>query len=105
MSRFPANFSNLPGREILARSQAVKRTWPFVLDLCVAGIGLAFFYAIVRIGMFWAGRYEPELVIDLNPRSLPLYAFYSIVRVGLAYLLSLAFAISYGYIAAYNRRV
>jgi len=105
VSPFPTNFSNLPGREILARSQAVKRTWPFVLDLCVAGIGLAFFYAIVRIGMFWAGRYEPELVIDLNPRSLPLYAFYSIVRVGLAYLLSLAFAISYGYIAAYNRRV
>jgi NitT/TauT family transport system permease protein len=104
VSRFPANFSNLPGREILARSQAVKRTWPFVLDLCVAGIGLAFFYAIVRIGMFWAGRVSPEPVISLDPHALPLYAFYSIVRIGLAYLLSLIFAISYGYIAAYNRR-
>jgi NitT/TauT family transport system permease protein len=104
VSPFPENFSNLPGREILARSQAVKRTWPFVLDLGVAGIGLAFFYAIVRIGMYWAGRLEPEIVISLNPRSLPLYAFYSIVRISLAYLLSLTFAISYGYIAAYNRR-
>jgi NitT/TauT family transport system permease protein len=104
VSPFPENFSNLPGREILARSQAVKRTWPFILDLGVAGIGLAIFYAIVRIGMFWAGRVEPEIVISLNPRSLPLYAFYSIVRIGLAYLLSLLFAISYGYIAAYNRR-
>ncbi len=35
----------------------------------------------------------------------PLYAFYSIVRLLLAYLLSLAFAISYGYIAAYNPRI
>jgi NitT/TauT family transport system permease protein len=104
VSPFPENFSNLPGREILARSQAVKRTWPFVLDLGVAAIGLAIFYSIVRIGMFWAGRLEPEIVISLNPRSLPLYAFYSIVRIGLAYLLSLLFAISYGYIAAYNRR-
>jgi NitT/TauT family transport system permease protein len=101
----PTGFSNLPGREILARSQAVKRTWPFLLDLCVAGIGLACFYAIIHIAMFWAGRLEPETVISLNPHQLPLYAFYSIVRIGLAYLLSLLFAISYGYIAAYNRRV
>jgi NitT/TauT family transport system permease protein len=34
-----------------------------------------------------------------------LYAFYSIVRIGLAYLLSLIFAIAYGYIAAYNKRI
>ncbi|HWZ52937.1 MAG TPA: ABC transporter permease subunit [Granulicella sp.] len=101
---FPPSFTNIPGREILARSQAVKRTWPFVLDLTVAAIGLACFYAVVRIAMFWAGRVEPEIVISLDPRSLPLYAFYSIVRIGLAYLLSLLFAISYGYIAAYNRR-
>ena len=54
--------------------------------------------------MFWAGRPEPEIVVSLSPRALPHYAFYSIVRIGLAYLLSLLFAISYGYIAAYNRR-
>ena len=35
---------------------------------------------------------------------LPLYAFYSVVRIGLAYVLSLGFAIGYGYLAAYNRR-
>ena len=37
--------------------------------------------------------------------ALPVYAFYSIVRIGIAYLLSLVFAIAYGYIAAYNPRV
>jgi NitT/TauT family transport system permease protein len=105
VSPIPTGFSNIPGREILARSQAVKRTWPILLDLCVAAIGLACFYAIVRIAMFWAGRLEPETVISLDPHQLPLYAFYSIVRIGLAYLLSLLFAVSYGYIAAYNRRV
>jgi NitT/TauT family transport system permease protein len=34
-----------------------------------------------------------------------MYAFYSMVRIGLAYLLSLIFAVGYGYIAAYNRRI
>ena len=44
MMRFPESFSNIPGRETLARSQVLQRSWPFVLDLCVAGIGLACFY-------------------------------------------------------------
>ena len=101
----PDSFSYIRGREILARAQVLKRTWPFVMDLCIAFLGLACFYAIVRIAMFWAGRPEPEMVVSLSPRALPQYAFYSVVRIGLAYLLSLLFAISYGYIAAYNRRV
>ncbi len=76
-----------------------------LLDLCVAAIGLAAFYAIVRIAMLWAGPPSEQMVVSLSPRSLPLYAFYSVVRIFLAYLLSLTFAISYGYLAAYNSRV
>ena len=105
MIRFPASFSNTPGRETLAQSRNTQRTWPFFLDLCIAAIGLACFYSLIRIAMFWAGRFEPEFVISLSPRELPLYAFYSAVRIGLAYLLSLFFAIAYGYTAAYNPRV
>ena len=105
MIRFPAGFSNIPGRETLARSQVLQRSWPFVLDLCVAGIGLACFYGVVYIAKYWAGHPEPEIVISQSPRALPQYAFYSIVRIGLAYLLSLVFAIGYGYIAAYNKRI
>ena len=104
MMSFPQGFSNIPGRETLARAQVFKRSWPFVLDLCVAAIGLGVFYAIVRVSMLWAGPPSDDLVISLSPRALPLYAFYSIVRIFLAYVLSLCFAISYGYLAAYTPR-
>jgi NitT/TauT family transport system permease protein len=103
--RFPDSFSNIPGRETLARSQVLQRTWPFVLDMCVAGIGLACFYGVVYIAKYWFGGAQPEIVISQSPRALPQYAFYSIVRIGLAYLLSLVFAIGYGYVAAYNKRI
>jgi NitT/TauT family transport system permease protein len=105
MMRFPESFSNIPGRETLARSQVLQRSWPVVLDLCVAGLGLACFYAVVVIAKYWFGHPEPEIVISQSPRALPQYAFYSIVRIGLAYLLSLVFAIGYGYVAAYNKRI
>jgi len=105
MMGFPQGFSNVPGRETLARTQVFKRSWPFVLDLCVAAIGLAVFYAVVRVAMFWAGPPSEQMVVSLSPRALPQYAFYSVVRIFLAYVLSLVFAISYGYTAAYNKRI
>jgi NitT/TauT family transport system permease protein len=73
--------------------------------MCIAGIGLACFYAVVVIARYWFGHPEPEIVISQSPRALPQYAFYSIVRIGLAYLLSLVFAVGYGYVAAYNKRI
>jgi NitT/TauT family transport system permease protein len=104
MIHLPDRFSRLQPRETLARTQVLERGWPFFLDVCIAIVGLACFYSVIRIAMFWAGSPEPEIVVSLSPRELPHYAFYSIVRIGLAYMLSLLFAISYGYIAAYNRR-
>jgi len=102
--RISDRFSRLQPRETLARTQVLERGWPFFVDLAIAFLGLACFYAVIRIAMFWAGRPEPQMVVSLSPRALPLYAFYSVVRIGLAYCLSLVFAISYGYIAAYNTR-
>jgi len=90
--------------QLLARSQVVQRSWPFVLDLTVAAIFLAAFYGVLQIAKFWFSQAQPEFVVSLAPSSLPLYAFYSVVRIGLAYLLSLVFAVGYGYIAAYNER-
>ena len=104
MMKLPDSFLNIRNRETLSRSQVLERSWPFVLDLCVAGIGLACFYGIVVIARYWFGHPEPEIVISQSPRALPLYAFYSVVRIGLAYILSLIFAVGYGYIAAYNKR-
>jgi NitT/TauT family transport system permease protein len=92
-------------RATFARTLVQRSTWPVVMDLCVAAIGLAVFYAIVRIGMLWAGPTSEQMVVSMSPRALPQYAFYSVVRIFLAYVLSLVFAISYGYLAAYNKRI
>ncbi len=101
----PASFTNIRNRETLSRSLVLERSWPFLLDLCVAGIGLACFYGVVVIARYWFGHPEPEITISQSPRALPLYAFYSVVRIFLAYLLSLFFAVGYGYLAAYSKRL
>ncbi len=89
----------------LARSLVTVRSWPFLIDLGVATFGLALFLGIVQMGSYWLTRPQPSATISLSVHALPLYAFYSVVRIGLAYLLSLIFAVGYGYLAAYNARV
>ncbi len=88
----------------LSRSLVLERTWPFFLDLSVAACGLALFYAMLRIAQYWMGHPVPAVEISSSAKMLPLYAFYSLVRIFVAYLLSLIFAVGYGYIAAYNPR-
>ena len=89
----------------LARPPVADRTWPFLVDTTVILCGLAFFFSMIQLGTYWMARPMPAVVISLSVRALPLYAFYSIARIAIAYLLSLIFAVSYGYIAAYNPRV
>ena len=88
-----------------ARTLITVRTWPVVIDLGVALCGLALFFGVIHLARYWMGAAAPVVPISHSLRALPLYAFYSIVRITLAYLLSLAFAISYGYFAAYHPRV
>jgi len=88
-----------------ARSLVTVRTWPFFIDAGIALCALAVFFAVVSTGVYWLGKPVPVVPISNSIGALPLYAFYSIVRMCVAYLLSLAFAISYGYIAAYNPRI
>jgi len=92
-------------QQTFSRSLVAARTWPVVTDMSVALCGLAVFFAVVRIGAYWLAKPTPAVVISHSIGALPLYAFYSIVRIGIAYLLSLAFAVTYGYIAAYNPRI
>src|ERR1700735_3115838 len=89
----------------LSRSLVLERTWPFFLDLSVAACGLALFYAVLRVAQYWMGHPVAAVTISNSAKMLPLYAFYSVVRISVAYLLSLTFAVGYGYIAAYNPRV
>jgi NitT/TauT family transport system permease protein len=94
---------NLP--HPLARSLVTVRRTPFFIDLGVAALMLALFFAVVSTGVYWFQKPIPVVAISNSIGALPLYAFYSLVRMAIAYGLSLAFAISYGYIAAYNPRV
>jgi NitT/TauT family transport system permease protein len=94
---------NLP--HPLARAVVTARTWPFLIDVGLAACLLALFFSIVNTGTYWMGRPVPVIAISHSIRALPMYAVYSVTRIALAYLLSLVFAISYGYMAAYNPRI
>ncbi len=89
----------------LSRSLVTVRTWPFFIDVAVATCLLAVFFAILQAGHYVLQTPVPVVPISHALSALPLYAAYSVARIFIAYLLSLAFAITYGYTAAYNPRV
>jgi NitT/TauT family transport system permease protein len=88
----------------LTRSLVMVRTWPVVIDMGVGLCALALFIGTVHLAAYWMGTAVPVTPVSENARSLPVYAFYSIMRIAIAYVLSLVFAIAYGYIAARNAR-
>jgi NitT/TauT family transport system permease protein len=88
----------------LSRSLNAERTWPFLIDLFVFGLVLAAIFGVLTVGRYWLGAATPAADISHSPKALPLYAFYSLVRMLMAYVLSLAFAVGYGYVAAYTPR-
>ncbi len=73
-------------------------------DLVMFSAGLALFYGIVEIGRNWLGPFTPQVEISRRIGALPIYAGYSLLRIALAYVFSLLFAVTYGYIAAYRPR-
>jgi NitT/TauT family transport system permease protein len=73
------------------------------VDLVIV-VGLAgLLYGVLQLGHEWRGASRPAIAIDLSPWALPRYTFYSLSRGLLAYVLSLAFTLSYGYWAAKDR--
>jgi len=77
---------------------------PLWTDLPVTLAALAMFYGLLTFARRGAGPVSTEAEIVLSPHVLPKYASFSLIRITLAYLLSLAFAVTYGYIAAYNAK-
>jgi NitT/TauT family transport system permease protein len=75
-----------------------------VADIPIVLAGLALFYALMAMSHSWMGPVNSQAEIQLQPSVLPRYAMYSLLRIALAYGLSLAFSLVYGYIAAYNSR-
>jgi NitT/TauT family transport system permease protein len=76
----------------------------YLPDLLMFGAGIALFYGVLVVGRTWLGPFTPEVEISRSLLALPAYAGYSLLRITIAYLLSLAFALAYGYVAASNRR-
>jgi NitT/TauT family transport system permease protein len=73
-------------------------------DLIMFSGGLALFYGILQVGRNWLGPFTPHVEISRRIGALPVYAGYSLLRIALAYVLSLLFAVTYGYVAAYRPR-
>jgi NitT/TauT family transport system permease protein len=68
------------------------------------GAGIALFYGVLVVGRTWLGPFTPQVEISRSPLALVPYAGYSLLRITIAYVLSLAFTLVYGYVAAYNPR-
>jgi len=80
------------------------RTWSVLTDFFIFALGLSFFYVVVVLARTWFGPFNPQVEISRSPAMLPVYAAYSLLRILLAYALSLAFTLVYGYVAAYNAK-
>ena len=88
------------------------RIWSVLPRVSVAGLpdlvmfsgGLALFYGVIQVGRNWLGPFKPQVEISRSLSDLPVYAGYSLLRIALAYVLSLLFAVTYGYVAAYRPR-
>jgi NitT/TauT family transport system permease protein len=63
----------------------------------------AIVFGVIGLAREWSGTLRPTVEIDLSPAALPRYALYSLSRGLAAYVLSLGFALVYGYWAAKDR--
>ena len=80
------------------------KTWSFLTDVVIFATVLSLFYGVVAVAQSWLGPFNPQVEISRSPLMLPVYAAYSLLRITIAYALSLAFTLVYGYIAAYSPR-
>src|ERR1700730_10347067 len=93
----------VPGvwRGALIRLNRVRRGGWIDL-LLVLGVAGVLFGLVDLLGQATAAH-RPKVEIDLSPWALPRYTFYSFTRRMVAYVLSLAFTLIYGYWAAKDR--
>ncbi|MGB7282513.1 MAG: ABC transporter permease subunit [Candidatus Acidiferrum sp.] len=87
----------------IRRPAGSRWTWSFLIDIAVFLFVFAAIYGVYAIGHTWLGPIPAQVEISQSPRALPLYALYSLVRISVAYALSLAFALAYGYLAARSK--
>jgi NitT/TauT family transport system permease protein len=83
------------------RARTRRVSW---IDLLVI-LGLAgLVFGWINLAREWTGEHQSQIDIDLDdPWTLPQFTFFSLSRGLLAYVLSLAFTLGYGYWAAKDR--
>jgi NitT/TauT family transport system permease protein len=81
-----------------------SRASSLLTDLPIAFAGMALFYGLLSLTRYWATPLNTQAQIDLSPSALPVYALFSIARLAVAYFLSLAVSLIYGYVAANNAK-
>jgi NitT/TauT family transport system permease protein len=96
----------LSSYQAILRAITERTRWKssFVADISVFAGVLAILYAVFVSGRIWFAPFTPVAHISASPRALPLYAAYSLVRMAIAYVLSLLFALVYGFAAAKSER-
>lgn len=69
-----------------------------VLMMFFSIVGIIFF-----LGSQWKGNLDSVATISLDYKYLPIYVIQSISRIGIAYIFSLIFSITYGYVTKKNK--
>lgn len=72
-------------------------------DLVAFAIAGFFLYGVVSTAQRWSGQLVPDVAIDLSLSALPEYSLFSLFRGMASYVVSLAFTLVTGYLAAKNR--
>ena len=80
---------------------AIQRSSSVFADLSVVTLVCAVLYGVVRVAKHWQAPLQPTVEISLSIWALPAYTLLSLLRGFVAYGLSLAFTLVYGYIAAH----
>ncbi len=75
-----------------------------LVDALIFVCGLAVLYGVLQFSSGWLTPFTSPVEISRRVSALPGYAAYSLMRIAFAYLLSLAFALAYGYTAAHSKR-
>jgi NitT/TauT family transport system permease protein len=97
-----------PSEKTIARllpwgSRSTKAS-SLLIDLPIAFAGMALFYGLLSLTRYWTAPVHTQAQIDLSPAALPVYALFSVARLAVAYFISLAVSLIYGYVAANNAK-
>ncbi|MBV9353959.1 MAG: ABC transporter permease subunit [Chloroflexi bacterium] len=101
----------LEPREVVAPQPSAEPGWAETrrtrrfdpVDAVVILLLIGLVYGLAVTAARWTTTEVSSVTIDLSPSALPGYAVDSLIRMTAAYLLSMAFSLSYGHLAAQSK--